>query len=73
MIPVNDIDVVKSSPITNIDPIKPNERPTHCLILTFSFNKGPAKIPVKIGCKQIIIAIIPTLISCEYANQTPPR
>ena len=49
-----------SNPSTKHAPIKPRITPIHCFHVTSSFKKGPASIAVNIGCKETIIAVVPT-------------
>ena len=62
-----------SNPKTKIAPKKPKRTPTHCLHVTFSFNRGPAKQLVSIGCNVTINAAIPTGKPFEIEKKTPPK
>ena len=54
-----------SKPNTNVAPIKPKKTPIHCFKDTFSFNIGPLKAFVRIGCRVTINAAIPVGIPIE--------
>ena len=62
-----------SNPKTKIAPKKPKRTPTHCLHVTFSFNRGPAKQLVSIGCNVTINAAIPAGKPFEIEKKTPPK
>ena len=62
-----------SKPKTNTAPKKPNKTPIHCFQVTFSFNIGPAKMFVKIGCRVTIKAAIPVGKPFEIEKKTPPK
>ena len=62
-----------SKPKTRIAPKKPKRTPVHCLHVIFSFNKGPAKALVSIGCNVTINAAIPTGKPFEIEKKTPPK
>ena len=47
--PVSGILVPTSKPNTRMAPVNPSKTPTHCLIETYSFNKGPLKALVRTG------------------------
>ena len=70
---MNEIFSPISNPITIQVPKKPNNIPTHCLHVTFSFKIGPAKIFVKMGCKDTMSAPIVADKPREKAKKTPPR
>ncbi len=57
--PVTGIFEPMSKPRTRAAPEKPSKTPTHCLIVTFSFNTGPLKALVRIGWRVTISAAIP--------------
>ena len=62
-----------SKPKTKIAPKNPSETPTHCFQVTFSFNSGPAKTLVKIGCKVTINATMLVGSPLEIEKKTPPK
>ena len=62
-----------SNPKTKIAPRKPKRTPVHCLHVTFSFKRGPAKELVNIGCNVTISAAIPVGKPFETEKNTPPK
>ena len=62
-----------SNPRTKTAPKKPKRTPIHCLHVTFSFNNGPAKELVNIGCNVTINAAIPVGNPLETEKKTPPK
>ena len=62
-----------SKPKTRIAPKKPKRTPVHCLHVTLSFNRGPAKILVSIGCNVTIKAAIPVGSPFAIEKKTPPK
>ena len=59
-----------SKPKTRTAPINPNTIPNHCFQPICSFNKGPAKILVRIGCSVTINAAIPVGIPLDIEKNT---
>ena len=70
--PVGRFDPI-SKPKTKIAPKKPKKTPAHCLHVIFSFNNGPAKALVSIGCNVTINAAIPVGNPFETEKKTPPK
>ena len=59
--------------MTNTVPINPSVIPIHWTRVTLSFNIGPLKIFVRIGCKPTIRADSVADKPIEYEKKTPPR
>ena len=59
--------------MTNTVPINPSAIPIHWTSVTLSFNIGPLKIFVRIGCKPTIKADNVADKPIEYEKKTPPR